>query len=142
MHEEVEQIKFRKCLLPFGPKCFVFSFIVYEYKNKIHRTIILPATVCWCKISCFTLREGHILRVFDNNRVLKISQPKTYKGTGDWRILHNEKLHDLCSSPNIIWLIKYLRGEWGGHMAHIGKKRSILAGKSNRNTPFAVERKY
>jgi len=54
MHEEVEQIKFKKCLLPFGPKSFVFPFIVY-YKNNIHRTIILPTTVCWCKTSYFTL---------------------------------------------------------------------------------------
>jgi len=27
-------------------------------------------------------------------------------------------------------------------MAHMGKKRSILVGKSNRHTPLAVERKY
>jgi hypothetical protein len=51
------------------------------------------------------MREEHALRVFDNT-VLKIFEPKRDKGTGDWRRLHNEKLHDLCSSPNIIWLIK------------------------------------
>jgi hypothetical protein len=27
-------------------------------------------------------------------------------------------------------------------MAHMGKKRSILVGKSKRHTPLAVERKY
>jgi hypothetical protein len=27
-------------------------------------------------------------------------------------------------------------------MTHMGKKRSILVGKSNRHTPLAVERKY
>jgi hypothetical protein len=33
------------------------------------------------------------------------SLPHTGKVTGDWR-LHNEELHKLCSSPNIIMVIK------------------------------------
>jgi hypothetical protein len=37
------------------------------------------------------------------NRVLrKISGPKRGKVTGKWRKLHNEEIHKLCSSPNII----------------------------------------
>jgi hypothetical protein len=37
--------------------------------------------------------------------------------TGDWRRLHNEKLYDLCCSPDIICLIKARRMIWVGHVA-------------------------
>lgn len=37
--------------------------------------------------------------------VKKIFWPKREKATRDCRKLYNEKLHDLYSSPNIIWLI-------------------------------------
>jgi hypothetical protein len=33
--------------------------------------------------------------------------------TGVWRKLHNEKLHDLYSSPNIVRVIKSRRMRWG-----------------------------
>jgi hypothetical protein len=35
--------------------------------------------------------------------------PKRDEVTGDWRKLHNEKLHNLYSSPNIIRMIKSRR---------------------------------
>ena len=33
------------------------------------------------------------------------------------RKLHNEKLHDLYPSPDIIWVIKPRRKGWVGHVA-------------------------
>jgi hypothetical protein len=36
--------------------------------------------------------------------------------TEDWRRMHNEELHDLCSSPNIIRVIKS-RVKWARHVA-------------------------
>jgi hypothetical protein len=53
--------------------------------------------------------------------------------TGDWRKLHNEELHNLCSSPNIIRMIKSRRMRWAGHVARIGEKMNahrILVGKA------------
>ena len=35
--------------------------------------------------------------------------PKRVEGTGDWGKLRNEELHDFCSSPNIIRVMR-----WGG----------------------------
>jgi hypothetical protein len=43
------------------------------------------------------------------NRVLRIFEPKRDEVTGGWRKLHNEKLHNFYSSPNIIRVIKSRR---------------------------------
>jgi hypothetical protein len=38
--------------------------------------------------------------------MLRISGPKREKVAGDWRRLHDEELHNLYASPNIIKAIK------------------------------------
>jgi hypothetical protein len=51
---------------------------------------------------------------------------------GGLRKLHNEELHSLYSSPNIIRIINSRRVRWAGHVARMGKKRNayrILVGK-------------
>jgi hypothetical protein len=51
--------------------------------------------------------------------------------TGGWRKLHNEELHDLYSSPNIIRMMSR-KMRWAGHVARMGQKRNayrILVGK-------------
>jgi hypothetical protein len=54
------------------------------------------------------------------NRVLRrIFGPKSDEVTGVWRKLHNEELHDLYSSPTIVWVIKSRRMRWVGHVARI-----------------------
>jgi hypothetical protein len=35
----------------------------------------------------------------------------------DWRKLHNEELHNLCASANIIRVIKLRRVGWAGNVA-------------------------
>jgi hypothetical protein len=49
----------------------------------------------------------HRLRVFEN-RVLRIG-PKRDDVAGEWRKLYLEELHDLCSSPNIIRVIRRMK---------------------------------
>jgi hypothetical protein len=44
--------------------------------------------------------------------------------TGDWRKQHNEELHNLYFSPNIIRMIKSRRIRWAGHVAQMGEKRN------------------
>jgi hypothetical protein len=46
------------------------------------------------------------MRVFENRVLRRIFGPKRDHVTGDWRNLHNEELHNLYSSPNIIRMIK------------------------------------
>ena len=52
------------------------------------------------------MREEHRLRVFENRVLRRIFGPKGDGVTGEWRTLHNEKLNDLYSSPNIVQVIK------------------------------------
>jgi hypothetical protein len=52
-----------------------------------------------------TLKEELRLRVFEN-RALRIFGPKRDEVTGVLRNPHNEELHDLCSSPTIVRVIK------------------------------------
>jgi hypothetical protein len=35
--------------------------------------------------------------------------------------LHNEELHNLCSSPNVITMIKFRRIRCAGHVARMGR---------------------
>jgi hypothetical protein len=61
------------------------------------------------KHGLLTLREGHRLREFENRVLEKIFGPKRDEATGDWRKLHNEELHNLYSSPNIVTMITLRR---------------------------------
>jgi hypothetical protein len=42
------------------------------------------------------------LRIIENRALRGIFGPKREEGAGDWRRLHNEELHKLYASPNII----------------------------------------
>jgi hypothetical protein len=52
-----------------------------------------------CETWSLTLREEHRLRVFENRVLRRIFGPKRDDVMGDWRKLHNEKLHNLYSLP-------------------------------------------
>jgi len=53
-----------------------------------------------------TFREERRLRVFENRVLRAIFGPMRDEVTEEWRRLHNEELHDLYASSNIIWVIK------------------------------------
>jgi hypothetical protein len=77
-----------------------------------------------CETWSLTLREEHILRLFENRVLRRIFGPKRDEVTGEWRKLHNDELHDLYSSPSIIRIIKSRRIKWAGHVARMGEKRN------------------
>jgi hypothetical protein len=60
--------------------------------------------------------------VFENRVLRRIFGPKRDEVTGEWRILHNEELHDLYCSPSIN-RTKLRRMRGAGHVAQIGVKR-------------------
>jgi transcription termination factor 2 len=82
--------------------------------------------------------------VFENRVLRRIFGPKRDEVTGDWRKLHNEELHNLYSSPNIIRMIKSRRMRWAGHVARMGETRSanrILVGKPEGKRPLGRPRR-
>jgi hypothetical protein len=100
-------------------------------KIRIYKTIIFPVVLYGCETWSLTLREEHRLRVFENRVLRRIFGPKRDDVTGDWRKLHNEGLHNLYSSPNIIRIIKSRSMKWAGHLARMGETRNayrILVG--------------
>jgi hypothetical protein len=91
-----------------------------------------------------TLREEHRLRVFENRVLRRIFGPKEDQVTGEWRKLHNEKLHNLYSSPDIIKQVKSRRMRWAGHVARIGEERNVykvLVGKPEGKRPLGRPRR-
>jgi hypothetical protein len=75
-------------------------------KIKVCVTIIFPVVFYGCETRSLTLRMERRLRVFENRMLRRIFGPKRDEVTGEWRRLHNEELYDLCSSSNIIRVIK------------------------------------
>jgi hypothetical protein len=88
--------------------------------------MILPVVLYGLEIWSLTLREGHRLRVFENRVLRRIFGPKTDDVTGEGRKLHNEELHDLYSSPNIIRIMKPRRMRWAGNIARM---EEVVGGK-------------
>jgi hypothetical protein len=94
-------------------------------KVKIYKTIILPVVLYGCETWSLTLREEHRLRVFENRVLRRIFGPKRDAVMGEWRKLHNEELHNLYSSPDIIMQIKSRPLTWAGHVARMGEERKV-----------------
>jgi hypothetical protein len=58
--------------------------------------------------------------------------------------LHNDELHSLYSSPNIVRVIKSRRMRWAGHVARMGEGRGvyrILVGRPEGKKPLGRPRR-
>jgi hypothetical protein len=73
--------------------------------------------------------------VFENRVLRRIFGPKRDEVAGGWRRLHNEELHNLYASLNIIRVIKSRKMSWAGHIACMGGMENVykvLVGKPKR----------
>jgi hypothetical protein len=64
-------------------------------------------------------------------------------GTGEWRKLHKEELHDLYSSPSMIRIMTARMMRWERHVARMGEKRNAykLVGKPEGKMPLGRPRR-
>jgi hypothetical protein len=83
------------------------------------------------------------VRVFENRVLRGIFGPRRDEVTGEWRKLHNEELHSLYSSPDIIRQVKSRRMGWAGHVARMGEERKVYkvcVGKAEGKRPLGRPR--
>jgi hypothetical protein len=106
------------------PNLLSSRLISNKLKIKIYKIVIFPVVMYGCETWSLTLREEHRLRVFENRVLRRIFGPKRGED-GSWRKLHNDELHNLYSSPNIVRVIKPRRMSWAGHVARMGKGRNV-----------------
>ena len=99
-----------------------FSLRILKLKI-IYKTIIFSVVLYGYETWPLTLWEECRVRVFEN-MILR---------------LHNEELHSLYRSPNIVRVIKSRRLRWAGHVARMEEGRSalnILTDEPTRKRPL------
>jgi hypothetical protein len=103
-----------KCRLKAGKSCYYSvqtllssKLLCKNLKMKICKTIILPVVLYGCETWSLKLREECRLRVFENRILRRIFGPNGWEW--EWRRLHNEELHSLYRSPNIVIKSRRLR---------------------------------
>jgi hypothetical protein len=72
--------------------------------------------------------EEHRRRVFEDRVLRIIFEPKRDEVTEEWRKLHNEELHNLYSSPDIIRQVEVKANEVGGACSTHGRGAKSVQG--------------
>jgi hypothetical protein len=130
-------------LLLYSPKSFAFPSHSKKSKDYNIKTVILPVVLYGCETWSLTLREEHRLRVFENTVLKRIFGPQREED-GPRRNLHNDELHSLNSSPNIVRVIKSRRMRWAGHVARMvegGGIYRVLVGRPEGKRPLGRHRR-
>ena len=118
------------------------SLLFKTIKIKIYRIIILPV-LYGCETWSLKLREKRRPSVFENSVLRRTFGLKRKEVKEEWRKLHNEKLNDLYSSPNIIRVIKSRRMRLAAHTARRGRRvvHRVLVGKPEGKRPLRRPRR-
>ena len=69
------------------------------------------------------IKGGTQAKGIENSILRRIFGPKG-DANGEWRRLHNEKLHSMYRLPNIFKAIKSIR--WAGHIARMEEGRNAF----------------
>jgi hypothetical protein len=96
-----------------------------------------------CETWSLSLREEHRLRVFENIMLRRIFGPKREED-GSWIKLHNDELHSLYSSPNVVRVIKSRRMRWAEQVARMAEWRGVyrvLVGRPEGKRPLGRPRR-
>jgi hypothetical protein len=105
-------------------KIFCLPVSYKKTKIKIYKTVTFPAVLYGCESLSLTLREEHRLNVFENRVLRKISGLKMEEDES-WRKSHNDELHSMYSSPNIVRVINSKRMRGAEHVARMGEGRGV-----------------
>ena len=84
---------------------------------------MVPVVLYGCETWYLTLREEHRQRVIEKRVLRKLFRPERNRVTGDRRRIHNEELHDLYSSPDIV-RVSRSRGDRGGTVVKVLRYKS------------------
>jgi hypothetical protein len=75
---------------------------------------------------------------------LHFARPKRNEIRGEWRkLIRNEELNDMYSSPNFVRVIKSRRMRWAGHVTRMGERRGLFrvsVGKPEGKRPLGRPR--
>jgi hypothetical protein len=89
--------------------------------SKLSEECCFACSSVWVWNLVSDIREEHRLKVLENRVLGTIFGPKGDKIIRGCRILHNEELYKLYSSPSIIRMMRSRRVRFAGYVAHIGR---------------------
>jgi len=101
-----EQIEFRECLLSFVAESLVFKFSIQKFEGLDIQNYNFAVVLYGCETWLLTLREERRLTLFGNRVMRRINVPKMDKERRDSSKRHNENIHDMYCSPNVLRVIK------------------------------------
>jgi hypothetical protein len=98
--------------------------------SKNIKTCFFAIVLYGCETRFFTLREQYRLTVFANRVLSRIFGPKGNEIIRRLEKLHNEELHNLYSSSNLLRTLKSRTMRWMGYVVRMGECIRAFRGKT------------